>query len=309
MIFFWIVLAALLLFFIVSIAVAWMMYSALLIRSDTLHTSEASPYQAELAMVKRWEAEHLACRKRLVLAASGATLIGYFFEYPSSRRAVLCVHGYTSEHTERLALAPVYYGRGYNILAVDCRAHGESSGIHRTMGYWDQEDVVLWARYLTDVLGMEEIVLDGVSMGAATVLAASAHPLLPSSVRAVVADCGYTSAHDIFAYQMKKMYHLPAFPVLPIAEWFCRHIGHFSVRENSPIERTAASRVPTLFIHGTRDDFVPYSMVDELYNACQAPKAIARIPGAVHAVSHFACPELYQKAVCDFLDQYCEEVR
>lgn len=300
----WIILTALLLLCAAITAVAWILYSSMLIRRDTLHM----PDQPERLEALQWEAQHLSCRRRFVLAGSGATLIGYYYENPRSRRAVLCVHGYTSEHTERLALAPLYYERGYNILAVDCRAHGESSGKHRTMGYWDQEDVILWTSYLTDVLGMEEIVLDGVSMGAATVLAASGHPQLPASVKAVIADCGYTSAHDIFAYQMKKMYHLPAFLFLPAAEWFCGHCGHFSVQKHSPLERTAASQVPTLFIHGTEDDFVPYFMVDQLYSACGAPKQIARIPEAGHAVSHIVCPQLYRGAISNFLNQYCQEV-
>ena len=300
---FWILFSILLLLLLACTAIAWILYSAMMIRKDTLHyPASADPYAKERLEVQRWNADHLSGCLRIPLRGDSVTLIGYYYPLcPHSKKAVLCVHGYTSEHTERLALAELYRSLGYNILAPDCRAHGESSGIHRTMGYYDQEDVILWARYLTDVLGMEEIILDGVSMGAATVLAASGHPDLPSSVTAVIADCGYTSTHDIYAYQLKYTYHLPVFPILNIAEWFCRHCGHFSSTENAPIDRVRASHTPTLILHGAEDDFVPYFMAGQLYNACAAPKKMVTIPDAQHANSHFAHPELYQQAIRDFL--------
>ena len=50
-------------------------------------------------------------------------------------------------------------------------------------------------------------------MGAATVLMASGDEL-PSNVKAIIADSGYTSVWDIFASEAKKRFNIPKFPVL-----------------------------------------------------------------------------------------------
>ena len=53
--------------------------------------------------------------------------------------------------------------------------------------------------------------LDGISMGAATVLMASEFDL-PASVRGIIADCGYTSPRDILKKVIRQC-HLPVAPV------------------------------------------------------------------------------------------------
>jgi fermentation-respiration switch protein FrsA (DUF1100 family) len=59
-----------------------------------------------------------------------------------------------------------------------------------------------------------------------------------------------------------------------------------------------------LFIHGDKDDFVPYAMLDEVYNATKGPKEKYVVQGAKHAEALSKDPAMYQKKVTDFLQKY-----
>src|SRR5690606_382844 len=107
-----------------------------------------------------------------------------------------------------------YEDLGFNIFYADSRGHGNSEGDYIGFGWHDRLDYVDWIQKIIEEKGKDtEIVLHGLSMGAATVLMTSGEAL-PENVKAVIADSPYTSVQDLFAYQMKRMYHLPSFPVL-----------------------------------------------------------------------------------------------
>ena len=59
-----------------------------------------------------------------------------------------------------------------------------------------------------------------------------------------------------------------------------------------------------LFIHGAEDNFVPFSMVNELYNAATCPKEKLVIQGAGHANSCSVNSELYYQTIFRFIEKY-----
>ena len=79
-----------------------------------------------------------------------------------------------------------FYTLGYNILAVDARAHGDSEGTKIGMGWPERMDIIKWINLILSWEPNARIVLHGVSMGAATVLMASGEDL-PGNVKAVIA--------------------------------------------------------------------------------------------------------------------------
>ena len=137
----------------------------------------------------------------------------------------------------------------------------------------------------------------------ATVLSASGENL-PSNVKAIIADCGYTSVWDVFSYQLKLLFNLPPFPVMDLANMVTMVKAGYSLKEASPISQVAHSKTPILFIHGDKDDFVPYYMMDKLYNATSSKKEKLTIKGATHAKSDLVNPKLYWSRVNDFLNKY-----
>lgn len=250
----------------------------------------------------KWKQAHMDVHERVeVTSNDGLKLVGHYFDQGADKTA-LVVHGITAWHGSMLLIGSMYYDRGYNVLAIDQRAHGESEGEYRTMGYKESDDMIEWMRYLTEDKGQKQIIMHGVSMGAATVMVCSGRDDLPDEVIGIVEDCGFTSTWEMMKHQLKSGYQVPiSFPFLQIAKWYCENLGKFKVDERTPMQMVGNAKVPILFVHGTEDRFVPYYMVDELYNACRQDKEIYRVKDAVHALSCMKDFDGYSNAVEMFI--------
>lgn len=159
------------------------------------------------------------------------------------RYAVLC-HGYQNNATGMASYGKHLFDLGYTVLLPDARGHGESEGDYIGMGWPERRDVVRWCQQLIAEDPEAEIVLYGVSMGAATVMMASGEADLPVQVRCVIEDCGYTSVWDEFSGQLKELFGLPPFPVLNAADLVCRIRAGYSITEASALRQVERSVTP-----------------------------------------------------------------
>ena len=225
-----------------------------------------------------------------------------FIQEPQSRRYVILVHGYKNDSSSMYHYAYHYWQKGYNVLLPDLRGCGKSEGDCIGMGWLDRKDILGWINYLLSLDADAQIVLHGESMGAATVMMVSGEEELPPNVRVIIEDSGYTSVHDIFGSELGARFGLPAFPFLSTASLISRLVADYSLREASALKQVAKSHTPTLFIHGTGDGFVPFSMLEPLFEACSAPKAKYTVENAEHCCSVFYDLETYYKNVFDFID-------
>lgn len=223
-------------------------------------------------------------------------------EVPSNKWAIT-VHGYTSEGLNMSTYAKKYYDMGYNVLIPDLRAHGLSDGDYIGMGWDDRLDIISWIDVILNENPDAEIVLHGVSMGAATVTMTSGEEL-PSNIKAIIADCGYTSVWDQFSYQLDDLFSLPEFPIMHVSSLVAQIRAGYSLGEASSIEQVKKSKTPILYIHGDQDDFVPYFMMEELYNTTNSTKEMLTIKGAGHAKSSEVDPETYWTTVNNFTSKY-----
>nr|WP_302417298.1 alpha/beta hydrolase [uncultured Romboutsia sp.] len=217
----------------------------------------------------------------------------------------IVVHGYTSEGKLLSSKAKHLYNMGYNVLVPDLRSHGTSEGNYIGMGWHDRLDIIGWINYIVKNNPNSEIALHGTSMGSATVLMVSGEKL-PSNVKAIVADCGYTSVYDEFSYQLKQLFNLPAFPIMNFLDVVTHIRAGYCLNDASAINQVKKSTTPILYIHGDKDDFVPYYMMDELYNATNSEKEKLTIEGGEHANSDLVNPKLYWSTVNSFLEKYIE---
>lgn len=219
-----------------------------------------------------------------------------------SDKTVICFHGYTSSSLQEFAsYAPFYHEMGFNMVMPDARAHGESDGEYIGFGNLDRFDCQDWVNWARQHFG-GEIYLHGISMGAATVLMASGFDM--PHVQAIVADCGFTCAWDIFSTVLKKDYHMPAFPIIPMADRICKKHAGYGFRDCVATEEVAKTKIPILFIHGDEDDFVPACMGRRNFEACASDKRLLIIPGAGHAESYHVDPALYEATVREFLEKH-----
>ena len=216
--------------------------------------------------------------------------------------AIVC-HGSSGNATTMSAWARELYSMGFNVLCPNARAHGKSEGNVTGMGYLEKRDIILWINEIIRNDPTAQILLFGVSMGGATVLFTSGEKDLPDNVKAIVSDCAFTRVYEEFGNVIRGYVpFLPSFPVVDAASVVCEIKGGYSFRDASCVKAVKKSDTPTLFIHGSADTFVPFYMLDTLYNNASCEKGKLVIDGAGHADARETDPELYWSAVNDFIN-------
>lgn len=236
----------------------------------------------------------------------GLRLHGQLLQQPGAKGTLLLFHGYRSSWAADFSIVlPYYYSLGYNLLAVDERAHGQSEGAYITFGVHERRDAVTWVQYAKKHFGPEHpLFLGGLSMGATTVLLASALEL-PPSVRGIIADCGFSSPEAIMKSVLRAhVKWLPAGPLLALMNVCTRAFAGFSIKEASTLDAVSKTKRPILFIHGTADTFVPCSMSQAAYDACAAEKQLVLVEGAKHGYSYLVDRPRVQAALAAFLKKY-----
>ncbi len=236
-----------------------------------------------------------------VTSYDGLKLYGKYYNMFEDAPVVLFFHGYRScSIRDGNGLFLLCKKCGYNIFMIDMRAHGKSEGKTMTFGVRERYDVLSWVNYVVERCGRRvQIVLAGISMGAATVLMAS-NLGLSTNVKGIMADCPYSAPKDILKCVMKSL-KLPTGVMYPLAKWSGKVYGRMDIEEITAKEAVADSRVPILFIHGDDDRFVPCSMSQECYDACKSEKRIVFVKDAGHGISYCVDAKLYEKEVLAFM--------
>lgn len=229
-------------------------------------------------------------------------------ENSAKKRVVICFHGYTSQGmADFTGLTDYYFRRGFAMLHPDARAHGSSEGEYIGFGCLDRKDALGWINWVIEKCGEDvEIFLHGISMGGATVLMASGLEL-PHQVKGIISDCGFTSPKEVFTHVLNTMYHLPAFPIIPAADIVNRKLAGYGMDECNAAREVAKAEVPALFIHGSKDTFVPVKMCHELYECCASPKKKLIVEDAAHGESYFKDMKAYEEALDEFFEELVED--
>lgn len=237
-----------------------------------------------------------------IISSDGLRLHATWFPQGECKKIVICFHGYTSQGMkDYLGLSGYYLKNGYSMLLVDERAHGESEGKYIGFGCLDRIDALKWINWVLRKCGENvEILLHGTSMGGATVLMMSSLEL-PEQVKGIVSDCAFTSPKEVFSHVLKSMYHLPAFPVMNISNFLNKRFAGYGLDECNAAREVKKAKVPILFIHGSGDTFVPYSMCETMYENCASSKKKLIIEGAAHAECYYKDTDAYENALTEFI--------
>lgn len=224
-------------------------------------------------------------------------------EQPQTKTAIIA-HGYMGNAESMASYAKMYHDLGYNVLLPDARGHGKSQGNYIGFGWHERKDYVNWINEVLAKNGKNEtITLFGVSMGAATVMM-TAGESLPKNVVSIIEDCGYSSVNDELTYQLKALFGLPPFPLMQVTSLITKVRAGYFFGEANAVTQLQKNTIPMFFIHGDKDTFVPFSMLDKVYHATKGPKEQWIVPGAEHAKSFSLNPMLYQEKVKAFLAKY-----
>ena len=232
-----------------------------------------------------------------IRSRDGLKLRGKLYEDREGAPVLLFFHGYRST-AERDGSGgfTLCQKNGWTALMADQRGHGESQGRTISFGIQERWDVLDWIDWAVSRFGEETpIFLVGVSMGAATVLMASALDL-PPQVKGIWADCSYSSPEAVLRHTIRRR-HLPEGLAWAFTRLGGRLFGGFDIKEAAPLEAVKEARVPILLIHGQADTMVPHAMAQELKDACAAPVTFLSVPRAPHGMSFYLDNAAYTQAV------------
>ncbi len=241
-----------------------------------------------------------------ITSDDGLTLKGKWIPAKNPKGTVIMAHGYHSTMLIDCHLGfELFHRLGWNILAPHQRSHGESQGRYITFGVKESRDMARWVAYHNSHISTGPVVLFGISMGASTMLYL-ADKSLPDNVKAIIADCGFTSPAEIIASVFQDVIHVPPGPILWVTNACARLVAGFGLWEQDTRKTLANSRLPVLLIHGTGDDFVPCSMTQQAYDACTSPRELLLVEGAEHGMSYVKDAFAYTKTVIEFLKKYAQ---
>ncbi len=233
-------------------------------------------------------------------AFDGTRLVAHWFKTDGAKRTVIGMHGWRSSwHGDFGMSARQWMENGCNLLLPEQRGQNNSGGDHMGFGLIERYDCLDWANFIAEREPELPIYLSGVSMGASTVLMAAGLEL-PSQVKGIVADCGFTSPYAIWKHVSEKNLHMGFGVKGVMANAICKKKINLGADSYSTVEAMENCSVPVLFIHGDRYSFVPVEMTYENFKACTAPKRMLIVHDAEHGMSFWKNENAYKKAVFEF---------
>lgn len=236
-----------------------------------------------------------------VMTHDGVKLVGHWYPHEQPKRVLIAMHGWRSSWDHDFgAISSFWHDSECSVLYPDQRGQNESGGEYMGFGILERYDCLDWIRWVVERCGPDiPIYLCGISMGATSVLMASALNM-PPSVKGIIADSGYTSLHDIWKHVVRNNLHLSYGIRGHVAHALCKKKISIGSKDYSTTQALRNSHLPVLFIHGTADSFVPVEMTYENYQACKPPKRLLIVPGADHGMSYVVDKERYEGASRQF---------
>lgn len=235
--------------------------------------------------------------------SDGLKLTGHYLPAENPKRTVIAVHGWRSswQHDFR-SQCGILESLDCNVLFIDQRAHGSSEGKYIGFGITERFDCLEWLNF-TEAHNKENlpIYLFGISMGATTVMLAS-ELIGPGRVSGIIADCGFTSAGDIWRYAINQKARHGSSGFYRLSDLRCIRKAGYRGDTRSTVQALKNTDIPLLFFHGSEDKFVPACMSRTSYESCASRKRLVIVDGAKHNGSCRADPPRYRQELENFFN-------
>jgi pimeloyl-ACP methyl ester carboxylesterase len=206
-------------------------------------------------------------------AGAGVTLKGWRCQAaPPARGTIVYLHGIADNRSSATGVIQRFVARGFNVIAYDSRAHGDSQGDACTYGFFEKQDL----RRVIDTLGPGPVVLIGTSLGAAVALQEAADD---RRISAVVAAETFSDLRTVATERAPRFF---TSGVIERAFDVAGAEGHFRVDDVQPRQSAQRITAPVLVIHGAADSETPPAHSQRVYEALRGPKRLILVPGAGH---------------------------
>lgn len=206
-------------------------------------------------------------------AGAGVTLRGWQGRGIGRRRGtVVYLHGIADTRASGAGVIERFLQRGFDVVAYDSRAHGESGGESTTYGFFEKDDL----RRVLDSVDPGPIVLVGSSLGAAVALQVAA---LDRRISAVVAAEPFSDLRTVVTERAPFIFTAG---LLARAIELAERRGKFRMDAVSPVAAARTIEAPVLLIHGAADTDTQPEHSQRVYDALPGPKHLILVPGAGH---------------------------
>jgi pimeloyl-ACP methyl ester carboxylesterase len=227
-------------------------------------------------------------------------LTGWWIPHPQAAgRCAVLIHGYADAKVGAIAWAPLLHQLGWNVLAIDLRAHGESDGRFSTGGCFEQHDVsqVIDELLVSRPAETKRLLLFGVSLGAAV---ASAVAASRDDIIAVILESPFPDyAKAVTAHF--KLRGLPDGALLRSSIWLAQLISSAKFDSVRIADTVPTSRCPVLAIVGGDDELLSGDDMLALREALKHQHLLI-VPNAPHLMSQQVDPVEYQVHLSKFLE-------
>jgi uncharacterized protein len=229
----------------------------------------------------------------------------YFPPNPEKNGAtIIYVHGFQAERSWLLSQARFMIDEGYGALMLDLRNSGNSDGDTTYFGEKEWHDVEGAIHYLKTrpEVNMDRLGIMGRSMGGYVVIRSQAEL---QAFKFVIAQSTFTNIPDLVNDVVPLSTGLPSFPFSPLIVYFSERETGIDVNAvNAVNELQRFNNTPILIMHGTKDDWIPFTQGQALYEAAKEPRQFYPIEGAPHFPVLDSDPEGIKKVLLDFVHTY-----
>lgn len=222
------------------------------------------------------------------VATDGVRLAGVWRPAGADRgggrgRVVLLIHGFAEDPSALLARMEALNRHGWDVAALDSRAHGRSGGDRGSFGGRESADVAAWLDALAAsgrlLPAGGPVAVWGRSMGAAIAARAAADDL---RIAALVLEAPYLDLEATLAAVIRrKRVPLPRLAARLVAGR-ARALAGVSLTSPRPIDLAPRIDAPTLVLHGADDALIPLADARRLARAFPRPATLIEVPGAGH---------------------------
>lgn len=232
----------------------------------------------------------------------------------SSSRTVILIHGYADAKIGAIAWAPLWHELGFNVLALDLRAHGDSAGTLCSGGFHERHDLVAVVHELIARRPQETrtLLLFGASMGAAAAAGAAEILTAPAEqspvIHGLVLDSPFVTFRSASAAHFERL-GLPGGFIARAALRLAERMTSAQFDAINLVNIAATVRCPLLIMAPAPDGYLPAEAVAVLKQTLQERSAgfggarIEEFPNAGHLMALVTEPARYRQAVQHFLRQ------
>jgi len=197
--------------------------------------------------------------------SDGVRLNAWLISAGDDAPMVLWFHGNAGNIADRLDNAKLLLDRGLSLFMVDYRGYGKSGDKPTEKGI-NEDGQASYDYLLSRGVAKENLIVFGRSLGSTVAV----YVAVNNECAGVILESAFTNMAD-----MAKSH----FPIVP-------GTGGFKLKFPS-IDRVGSIEEPILFIHGDRDEIVPYELGRRLFEATTAEKDFYTIKGAHHNDTYF----------------------